>query len=131
MRLLIVEDETDLAAALRVGLRREGYAVDVVADGASALERASYTPYDVVCLDVGLPDMDGVTVCRELRAQARPDDEPPPRVLMLTARTALERSRGRPRRRRRRLSREAVQLHASWPPASAPCNGGTRSTRER
>jgi len=90
VRLLIVEDEVDLATALRVGLRREGYAVDVVNDGASALERLSHTPYDIVCLDVGLPDIDGISVCRELRAMPPFDSELPPRVLMLTARTGLE-----------------------------------------
>jgi DNA-binding response OmpR family regulator len=90
VRLLIVEDEPDLAAALAAGLRREGYAVDAVGDGKSALERLSFTPYDVVCLDVGLPDMDGVAVCRELRREGFINDEPGPRVLMLTARSTLE-----------------------------------------
>jgi DNA-binding response OmpR family regulator len=90
VRVLIVEDESDLAIALRVGLRREGYAVDVANDGASALERLSHTPYDVVCLDVGLPDMDGISVCRELRAAGAIDDDPPARVLMLTARSGLD-----------------------------------------
>jgi DNA-binding response OmpR family regulator len=89
MRLLIVEDEIDLATALRVGLQREGYAVDVVSNGEAALEHVSVTPYDVVCLDVGLPDMDGVAVCRGIREQASLDGEPAPRVLMLTARAAL------------------------------------------
>ena len=90
MRLLIVEDEADLASALRVGLRREGYAVDVATDGATALERLSHTPYDVVCLDLGLPDLDGTAVCQRLRAGEVLDTEPPPRVLMLTARSGLE-----------------------------------------
>ena len=58
MRVLIVEDESDLAAALRLGLRREGYAVDVVTDGATALEYLGHTPYDIVCLDVGLTRTD-------------------------------------------------------------------------
>ena len=52
MRLLVVEDEVDLADALARGLRREGYAVDVANDGAEALERLSVTPYDLVCLDL-------------------------------------------------------------------------------
>jgi DNA-binding response OmpR family regulator len=90
VRLLIVEDEVDLATALAVGLRREGYAVDVVHDGASALERLTYTPYDVVCLDVGLPDGDGISVCRELRATHDPNVGPAPRVLMVTARSGLD-----------------------------------------
>ncbi len=89
MRVLIVEDEPDLATALAVGLRREGYAVDAVHDGAGALERLAYTPYDVVCLDRGLPDLDGIVVCQALR-QAPPEFAPSPRVLMLTARSGLD-----------------------------------------
>ncbi len=90
MRVLIVEDESDLAAALRLGLRREGYAVDVVNDGATALEYLGHTPYDIVCLDVGLPDLDGISVCRQLRMIPVFDAELPPRVLMLTARAGLD-----------------------------------------
>ena len=90
VRLLIVEDESELAAALTIGLRREGYAVDAVGTGGDALERLRHTPYDVVCLDVGLPDIDGISVCRQLRHDPDFDLEPPPRVLMLTARSSLE-----------------------------------------
>ncbi|MFI5225624.1 MAG: response regulator transcription factor [Candidatus Limnocylindrales bacterium] len=91
MRLLIVEDEADLAAALQVGLRREGYAVDVAPDGASALERLSETCYDLVCLDLGLPDMDGREVCRAIRdGSAAVPGAPAPRILMITARNALD-----------------------------------------
>jgi len=90
VRLLIVEDEPDLAAALRTGLRREGYAVDVATDAASALERLAVTPYDVVCLDLGLPDADGTEVCRRIRAGESVEGEPAPRVLMLTARSGLD-----------------------------------------
>ena len=66
MRLLIVEDELDLATALATGLRREGYAIDTAASAAEALERLEDTQYDVVCLDLGLPDGDGREVCRRL-----------------------------------------------------------------
>jgi DNA-binding response OmpR family regulator len=86
MRVLVVEDETELAEALGRGLRRDGYAVDVAFDGAGALERMSYTPYDLVLLDLNLPDMDGLEVCRHIRQES----EPQPRVLMLTARDALD-----------------------------------------
>jgi len=90
--LLVVEDEVDLADALARGLRREGYAVDVAHDGASALDRLALNPYDLVCLDLNLPEVDGMEVCRRLRSDpaylARPD-EPPPRVLMLTARDSI------------------------------------------
>jgi DNA-binding response OmpR family regulator len=92
MRLLVVEDENDLAEALAKGLRREGYAVDVAYDGAAAIERLGVNAYDLVCLDLNLPDMDGLEVCRRLRTDPmlRPaDDEPAPRVLMLTARGSL------------------------------------------
>ena len=91
VRLLIVEDELDLATALATGLRREGYAVDMAPTAGQARERLHETPYDVVCLDLGLPDGDGRDVCRELRAGAfQFPDAVPPRVLMLTARDALD-----------------------------------------
>ncbi len=91
MRLLIVEDEVDLATALATGLRREGYATDTAANAAEARERLQDTPYDVVCLDLGLPDGDGRDVCRELRAgELVLPDATPPRVLMLTARDHLD-----------------------------------------
>jgi DNA-binding response OmpR family regulator len=88
VRLLVVEDERDLADAIAVGLRREGYAVDVAHDGEDALVKAAVYPYDLVCLDLNLPLVDGRDVCRRLREADRRDDEPPPRVLMLTARDA-------------------------------------------
>ncbi len=86
MRLLVVEDEQDLAEAIAVGLRREGYAVDVAGDGQEALVKAAVYPYDLVCLDLNLPSVDGREVCRALRTAERRDEEPAPRVLMLTAR---------------------------------------------
>ncbi len=93
MRLLVVEDEVDLADALARGLRREGYAVDVAADGGEALDRLAVTPYDLVCLDLNLPDVDGLEVCRRVRtdpAYAPADDEAAPRVLILTARDSTQ-----------------------------------------
>ena len=88
MRLLVVDDEAELADAVAKGLRREGYAVDVAYDGVDALDKASYNPYDLICLDVTMPGLDGREVCRRLRADAAL--HPQPRVLMLTARDALE-----------------------------------------
>ena len=76
MRILVVEDEPDLAGAIATGLRREGYAVDVAADGRSALERLPLTEYDLVCLDLNLPDMDGLDVCREIAEQRAADPDP-------------------------------------------------------
>ena len=92
MRLLVVEDEPDLADAVAKGLRRDGYAVDVALDGAAAIDRLSINAYDLVCLDLNLPDMDGLDLCRQLRTDPmlRPDkDETAPRILMLTARSSL------------------------------------------
>jgi DNA-binding response OmpR family regulator len=88
MRLLVVDDEVDLADAVARGLRREGYAVDVAHDGESALEKARLTPYDLVCLDITMPRMDGREVCRRLRDD--PPDGVAPRVLMLTARDSID-----------------------------------------
>jgi DNA-binding response OmpR family regulator len=83
MRVLVVEDEADLADAVAWGLRREGYAVDVAYDGDEALEKAAVNAYDLVCLDLNLPGIDGIEVVRRIRADG---DAQPPRVLMLTAR---------------------------------------------
>ena len=90
MRLLVIEDEPDLADALARGLRREGYAVDVAHDGNEGYVKASVYPYDLVCLDLNLPGMDGRTVCRRLRGSERRDGASPPRILMLTARDTVE-----------------------------------------
>src|SRR5258706_13306661 len=68
MRLLIVEDEADLAHALAKGLRRQGYAVDLAFDGMQGLELAEVNDYDLLILDLNLPEMDGLEVCRSLRA---------------------------------------------------------------
>jgi DNA-binding response OmpR family regulator len=88
MRVLVVDDEPDLADAVARGLRREGYAVDVAYDGEEALDKATVNAYDLICLDITMPGRDGREVCRILRED--PDLDPQPRVLMLTARDALE-----------------------------------------
>jgi len=80
MRVLVAEDVEDLAAAIATGLRREGMAVDVVLDGAAALDHLAVTPYDVVVLDRDLPVVHGDEVCRKLAAERSGS-----RVLMLTA----------------------------------------------
>lgn len=92
MRLLVVEDEVDLAEAIALGLRRQGYAVDVANDVAGAVERLSVSAYDLVTLDLNLPDGDGLELAARLRsdpALAPVDGEPAPRVLMLTARDGV------------------------------------------
>jgi DNA-binding response OmpR family regulator len=88
VRLLVVEDEIDLAEAVARGLRREGYAVDIASDGDEALEKLSYTEYDLVCLDLTLPKVDGREVCRRIREGSTASSGA--RVLMLTARDAIE-----------------------------------------
>jgi DNA-binding response OmpR family regulator len=80
-RLLVVEDDPTIAEPLARALRRDGYDVDVRADGASALARANRGDVDMVLLDLGLPDIDGMDVCRRLRAES-----PSMPILMLTAR---------------------------------------------
>ena len=85
MRILIAEDERRLAGAIARGLRREGMAVDVTHDGASALIKARVVPYDVVVLDRDLPELHGDEVCRRLSG-----DERETKVLMLTAADSLD-----------------------------------------
>ena len=85
MRVLVAEDEQVLADAIRRGLRREGMAVDVVSDGAEALDRLGVNGYDVVVLDRDLPSVHGDDVCRTLAAEPAS-----PRVLMLTASAGID-----------------------------------------
>jgi len=85
MRVLVVEDDARMAAAIGRGLRYEGLIVDVVADGVEALARIGAIEYEAVVLDVMLPGMDGVETCRRLREGAHWVP-----VLMLTARDAVE-----------------------------------------
>ena len=89
MRVLVVEDERDLARALAEGIRRGGYAVDIAFDGTEALDKLAGVPYDIVCLDLNLPDIDGREVCRRIQEEERLDESDPPRVIMLTARDSL------------------------------------------
>jgi two-component system response regulator MprA len=85
MRILIVDDDRALRAALRRTLVLAGYEVEVAEGGAAGLERIAAGPPDAVVLDLGMPDVDGLEVCRRLRAAG---DRVP--VLMLTARAAVE-----------------------------------------
>jgi two-component system OmpR family response regulator len=82
MRILVVEDERKMSDVLRRGLTRAGLAVDTVELGEDALVRAGATAYDAIVLDAMLPDLDGLDVCRRLRA-----DRIWSPVLMLTARS--------------------------------------------
>jgi DNA-binding response OmpR family regulator len=81
MRVLIVEDDDAIATPLTKGLEREGLAVDRVETGNDALDRSAAASFDVVLLDLGLPDRDGFDVCRELRARS---DVP---IIVVTARS--------------------------------------------
>ena len=83
-RVLVVEDDADIAGVLRRSLDKEGYEVRVAGDGEAALEESGVFEPDAVVLDLGLPKMDGVEVCRRLREEG---DVP---ILMLTARDAVD-----------------------------------------
>jgi two-component system OmpR family response regulator len=85
MRVLVVEDDVKMAAAIRRGLRFEGVVVDLAEGGEEAIRRAGATEYDAVLLDVMLPDIDGFETCRRLRRQGVWVP-----ILMLTARDAVE-----------------------------------------
>jgi two-component system alkaline phosphatase synthesis response regulator PhoP len=81
-RILVVEDEPDIAFGLKQDLGLEGYDVDVVGDGPSALERTANRTFDLILLDVMLPGKDGFDVCRELR---RSGSQTP--IILLTAKS--------------------------------------------
>lgn len=85
MRILLVEDESRVAAFIAKGLREQTYAVDIATDGEQALYHASVNEYDLVILDVMLPVKDGHQVCRELRASGFGAP-----ILMLTARASVD-----------------------------------------
>jgi two-component system response regulator MprA len=82
-RILIVDDEPDIADFLRRGLAMKGYTVDVASDGQSGLDLARDLNPDLVILDLMLPDIDGVEVCRRIRAAV------PVPIIMVTARDAV------------------------------------------
>src|SRR5579863_7083404 len=71
MRILIVEDDPHLGPSLKKGLTGNMYAVDLVMNGGDALSVALAVPYDLVILDVLLPELDGFEVCRQLRNHGR------------------------------------------------------------
>jgi DNA-binding response OmpR family regulator len=85
MRILLVEDERKISTYVKRGLEESGYAVDPAYTGQEALDWAESAPYDLIILDILLPEMDGLSVCRELRCRG---DRTP--VLMLTARDDID-----------------------------------------
>ncbi len=85
MRILLVEDDTDIAVGLAGALKQTGYAVDSVRDGKSALTALNVERYDLVLLDLGLPQLDGFEVLKQARANRQTVP-----VLIMTARDALD-----------------------------------------
>jgi two-component system, OmpR family, response regulator QseB len=85
MRLLLIEDDTMLGAAIRDGLRAQGLTVDWVREGLTGLSAAATEPFDLVLLDLGLPRLDGLDVLRMLREQGKSLP-----VIILTARDTIE-----------------------------------------
>jgi len=85
MLILLVEDDSSIAQALELALRKQGYSVNRVDCGKAALHTVQTAPPDLVILDLGLPDMDGLEVLRQVRSQSV--DLP---ILLLTARAGLE-----------------------------------------
>jgi two-component system response regulator MprA len=84
-RILVIDDEHKIVDFIRRGLAYEGYAVDIAYDGESGLVQARHEPPDLVILDVMMPGLDGLEVCRRLRASERSDVP----ILMLTAKDAV------------------------------------------
>ncbi|WP_112135964.1 response regulator [Glycomyces dulcitolivorans] len=88
MRILLVEDDRDLGPVIALGLRNEAYAVDLAANVAEAEELLCANDFDVACLDLGLPDGDGLELLRRLGTD--PNLRRPRRLLVLTARDAVD-----------------------------------------
>ena len=85
MRVLIIEDEHKIANAVKRGLEHESYAVDIVYDGIEGYDMAAVEKYDCIILDLMLPGMDGIEICKKLRGK---NIQTP--ILMLTAKSQLE-----------------------------------------
>jgi DNA-binding response OmpR family regulator len=131
-RVLVVEDDEDIAQALQRSLRMEGYEVRAAVDGKAALEHGRSFAPDLVILDLGLPEIDGIEVAKRLRA----DDDVP--ILILTARDALDsRVEGldagaddylvKPFERQELLARMRALLRRRPPRGSAPLKVGDLS----
>ena len=85
MRLLIIEDEISILEALQKGLKKEGYAVDIVSDGNEAMEYLELNSYDLVVLDINLPGIDGLSILRNLRKE-----DIDTRVIIISANREIE-----------------------------------------
>jgi len=85
MRILIIEDETDLAEAIAMNLRSQAFAVDIASDGVEGLFKSLEIDYDLIILDLNLPGLDGFEVCQSIRSK-----KPDMFILMLTARAETD-----------------------------------------
>src|SRR5207237_6027678 len=85
MHVLLVEDERTISAYIKRGLEEHGYAVDVAYTGREALDWLQSGPFDLIVLDIMLPELDGLSICRTIRAQGVQTP-----VLMLTARDTVD-----------------------------------------
>jgi two-component system, OmpR family, response regulator len=85
MRILVIEDEHKIANAIRKGLHRESYAVDIVHDGIEGYDLAAAEQFDVIILDIMLPGMDGIEICEKLREQQVHTP-----ILMLTSKSQID-----------------------------------------
>lgn len=85
MRLLVVDDAPDIATLLKLAFQMDGYALDTALSGEQALELAAVHEYDVLILDLNLPDLDGIDICSRLRSE-----QPRLLIILLTARTAKD-----------------------------------------
>ena len=102
-RILVIEDDPDIARMLALNLRAEGYAVEVEPSGEAGLARLRRAPCDLLVLDLMLPGIDGLAVCREVRRMViyLP-------IIIVSREDYRDASCARPRARRRRLSDQAV-----------------------
>jgi DNA-binding response OmpR family regulator len=85
MRVLVVEDQPNVSTYLKRALEEQGYAVDLARTGIEALDWAKVVDYELIVLDIMLPEIDGITVCRRLRSEGHPAA-----ILMLTARDTVD-----------------------------------------
>ena len=85
MRILVVEDEHKIANSIKKGLEQENFAVDVAYDGSNGYDMATGEEYDIIILDLMLPGIDGMTICKNLRVEGNHTP-----ILILTAKGQLE-----------------------------------------
>ena len=85
MRILVIEDEKKIADFIKRGLKEEGYAIDVAYDGQEGHFLAKTNEYDLILLDLMLPKLDGITLCKKLKAEGTPSP-----IIMLTAKSSVK-----------------------------------------